>query len=122
MARTQGSLLDRLPPILRHGPAFWRRSVQARVVVSTVLLSAAVVGVVGWFLMQQTRDGLLDQRVAAVVAEADSETQAARDALAATPGLDVDESRQQQDLVEPLIARGATRGFAVVLSPPVREG
>lgn len=122
MARTQGSLLDRLPPFLRHGPVFWRRSVQARVVVSTVLLSAAVVGVVGWFLMQQTRDGLLDQRVDAVVAEAESETQTARDALAATPGLDVDESRQQQDLIEPLIARGATRGFAVVLSPPVREG
>ncbi|MBS2939034.1 HAMP domain-containing histidine kinase [Nocardioides sp. J2M5] len=117
-----GGLLDRLPPILRRGPAFWRRSVQARVVVSTVLLSAAVVGVVGWFLMQQTRDGLLDQRVDAVVAEAESETEAAREALAATSGLDADESRQQQDLVEPIIARGATRGFAVVLSPPVGEG
>ena len=34
-------LLDRLPPILPPGPAFWRRSVQARVVASTVLLSAA---------------------------------------------------------------------------------
>ena len=40
-------MLDRLPPILRRGPAFWRRSVQARVVVSTVLLSVAVVGIVG---------------------------------------------------------------------------
>jgi two-component system sensor histidine kinase MtrB len=36
------TLLDRLPPGLRHGPAFWRRSVQARVVLSTLLLSAIV--------------------------------------------------------------------------------
>ena len=93
---------DRLPPVLRHGPAFWRRSVQARVVVSTVLLSAAVVGIVGWFLMQQTRDGLLDHRVEAVVQEAEGETAAARAALAATPGIDADESAQQQALVEPI--------------------
>ena len=116
------SLFERLPPSLRHGPAFWRRSVQARVVVSTVLLSAAVVGVVGWFLIQQTRDGLLEHRVQAVVQEAESETQAAREALAATLGVDVDESRQQQDLVEPIINRGSTRGFAVILSPPIGEG
>ena len=115
-------LLDRLPPVLRHGPAFWRRSVQARVVVSTVLLSAAVVGIVGWFLIQQTRDGLLENRVDAVVQEAEGETEAARAGLAAQPGLDVDESAQQQALVEPIQARGATRGFAVVLSPPISEG
>ncbi|HEX5916965.1 MAG TPA: MtrAB system histidine kinase MtrB [Nocardioides sp.] len=113
---------DRLPPVLRHGPAFWRRSVQARVVVSTVLLSAAVVGIVGWFLMQQTREGLLDHRVEAVVQEAEGETAAAREALAAAFGVDVDESAQQQALVEPIQARGATRGFAVVLSPPIGEG
>ncbi|WP_374457875.1 MtrAB system histidine kinase MtrB [Nocardioides sp.] len=116
------SLFERLPPILRHGPAFWRRSVQARVVVSTVVLSAAVVGVVGWFLIQQTRDGLLEHRVQAVVQEAEGETASARGVLAATPPLDVNESRQQQDLVEPIITRGATRGFAVILSPPIGEG
>ena len=115
-------MLDRLPPVLRHGPAFWRRSVQARVVVTTVLLSATVVGVVGWFLIQQTRDGLLENRVEAVVQEAESETRSAREFLAATPPLDVDESRQQQVLIEPIIMRGATRGFAVVLSPPIGEG
>ena len=115
-------MLDRLPPILRRGPAFWRRSVQARVVVSTVLLSVAVVGIVGAFLIQQTRDGLLANRVDAVVQEAEGETEAAREALAATQPLDVDVSRQQQDLIEPIILRGATRGFAAILSPPVVEG
>ena len=116
------SRFDRLPPILRHGPAFWRRSVQARVVVSTLVLSAVVVGIVGAFLIQQTRDGLLEHRVEAVVQEAEGETAAARNQLAAIPGLDVNESAQQQALVEPIIARGSTRGFAVILSPPIGEG
>jgi two-component system sensor histidine kinase MtrB len=111
--------LDRLPPILRHGPAFWRRSVQARVVLSTMLLSALVVGVVGAFLIQQTRDGLLKNRVDAVVQEAEGETETAREQLAAASPTEVDESAQQQALVEPIIARGSTRGFAVILSPPV---
>ena len=38
-------------------------------VASTVLLSALVVSIVGWILIQQTRDGLLDNRVDQVVAE-----------------------------------------------------
>jgi two-component system sensor histidine kinase MtrB len=103
-------------------PGFWRRSVQARVVVSTVLLSAIVVSLVGWFLIQQTRDGLLENRVAAVVAESESETEEARTALSFAPGLDVDEATQQEELVTPIIERGASRGFAVILGPPVGAG
>ena len=106
----------------RRGLTFWRRSIQARVVASTLLLSAAVVGVVGWFLLQQTRDGLLEQRVDAVVAEANNETTEARARLAAAPGTDIDTSAQQRDLVEPIIQRGDTRGFSVVLSGPVGSG
>ena len=116
------SRLDWLPAVLLRGPGFWRRSVQARVVVSTVLLSAVVVGIVGAFLIQQTRDGLLEHRVEAVVTEAESETEAARAALTATLGVDVNETRQRDDLVTPIIERGATRGFAVVLSPPIGDG
>ena len=95
---------------------FWRRSIQARVVASTVLLSAAVVGIVGAFLMQQTRDGLVDHRVAQVIAEAENETAQARTTLSFALGTDVDESSQQEGLVEPIIRRGASRGFAVILS------
>ncbi len=65
----------------RRALTFWRRSIQARVVASTVLLSAAVISVVGWYLLQQTRDGLLEHRVDAVVAEANDETAAARELL-----------------------------------------
>jgi two-component system, OmpR family, sensor histidine kinase MtrB len=111
-----------LPAAARRGLTFWRRSIQARVVASTLLLSAAVVGVVGWFLLQQTRDGLLEQRVDAVVAEANNETTEARTRLAAAPGTDIDVGAQQSDLVEPIIQRGDTRGFSVVLAGPVGSG
>ncbi len=111
-----------LPAALRRSLTFWRRSIQARVVVSTVLLSAAVISIVGWFLLQQTREGLLDNRVSAVVAEANNETVEARDRLAAAPGTDIDSVAQQQDLVEPIIQRGETRGFSVVMSGPVESG
>jgi two-component system sensor histidine kinase MtrB len=77
---------------------------------------------VGWFLIQQTRDGLLENRVDAVVAEAESETSAARSTLSAARGTDVDETTQREQLIEPIIERGATRGFGVVVSPPVADG
>ncbi|WP_426244870.1 MtrAB system histidine kinase MtrB [Nocardioides sp. LHG3406-4] len=111
-----------LTTAVRRGLTVWRRSIQVRVVASTVLLSAAVVSVVGWFLLQQTREGLLQNRVDAVVAEARNETADARSRLAAAPGNNADAPGQQQELVEPIIDRGATRGFAVVLSPPVGSG
>ncbi|MFC5178559.1 MtrAB system histidine kinase MtrB [Nocardioides taihuensis] len=104
--------------LARWTPAFWRRSIQARVVVSTILLSAAVVSVVGWFLLQQTRDGLLQHRVDAVVAEADNETSQAEERLGAATGRDSNAGAQQRELIDPIIQSGDTRGFSVVLSGP----
>ena len=97
---------------------FWRRSIQARVVASTLVLSFLVVSVVGWFLLRQTRDGLLDDRVDAVVAEALDETEDARTRLASATLSDVDAAEQQRALVEPIIQRGLSRDFAVVLAGP----
>ena len=97
---------------------FWRRSIQARVVASTLVLSFVVVSVVGWFLLRQTRDGLLDDRVDAVVAEALDETEDARTRLASATLSDVDAAEQQRALVDPIIQRGLTRDFAVVLAGP----
>lgn len=122
VASPAGHPLDRASRAVRRALTFWRRSVQARVVASTVLLSAAVVGIVGAFLIQQTRDGLVDNRVDQVIAEAENETADARTKLRAVQGIDVDESRQQDDLVEPIINRGASRGFAVILSPAAGTG
>jgi two-component system sensor histidine kinase MtrB len=111
-----------LPEPVRRALTFWRRSIQARVVVSTVLLSVAVIGVVGWYLLQQVQDGLLDHRVAAVVAEANDETAETRDSLEAVLGTDTDVAGQKSDLVDPIIVRGASRGFYVVLAGPTGPG
>ena len=112
----------RLTDGVRRALTFWRRSIQARVVASTLVLSAVVVSVVGWFLLQQTRDGLLDQRVDAVVAEARGEVRQAEFSLDAASGLDADATRQQRDLADQVIARGLVRDFGVVLSGPSGRG
>lgn len=110
-----------LPAAVRRGLTLWRRSIQARVVLSTVVLSALVLIGVGWFLLQQTRDGLLDHRVSAVVAEANEETRSARLALEGALGTDLDASTQRTELVNPIIERGAVRGFSVALMKPGPE-
>ncbi|WP_299051145.1 MtrAB system histidine kinase MtrB [uncultured Nocardioides sp.] len=112
----------RLAESLRTGLTVWRRSIQVRVVASTMVLSALVVGAVGWFLLQQTRDGLLDDRVEAVVAEAGNETAEAQDRLLAASGTDADAAGQRVQLIEPIVNRGEARGFAVVLAGPTEPG
>ncbi|MQW75667.1 HAMP domain-containing protein [Nocardioides sp. dk4132] len=106
---------------IRRALTFWRRSIQARVVASTLALTAVAVSIVGWVLLQQTRDGLLDNRVDAVVAEVGNEMLEARNRLEAVPGTNADATSQQAELVEPIIARGVARDFAVVLAGPLGE-
>jgi two-component system, OmpR family, sensor histidine kinase MtrB len=112
----------RLPGALRRGLTFWRRSILARVVASTVILSAVVIAGVGWLLLQQTRDGLLDQRVKAVTAEVADEVQEADGRLESAAGQDADASVQRRDLVDLIIQRGTTRGYGVVVAGPAGEG
>ncbi|MCR1782692.1 HAMP domain-containing histidine kinase [Nocardioides carbamazepini] len=111
-----------LAPRLRRALTFWRRSIQARVVVSTVVLSAVVVSGVGWILLQQTREGLLRHRVDVVLGEVDAEVTDAQDRLEAASGREGNAGRQQRDLVDPIIERGDSRGYAVVLAGPEEEG
>ena len=97
-------------------------------VASTLVLSAVVVSGVGWILLQQTRDGLLRHRVDIVLGEVDAEVSDAQGRLAAASGTEVNAGRQQRDLVDPIIERGLSRGYAVVLAgpegedPPLRTG
>jgi two-component system sensor histidine kinase MtrB len=112
----------RLPHGVRRALTFWRRSTQARVVVSTVVLSAVVVSAVGWFLLRETRDGLLDSRVDTVVAEAATETREAEQDLAASELIKRDVVDQLRSLADPIISRGETRDFKVVLAGPVDGG
>ncbi len=112
----------RLPGALRRGLTFWRRSIQARVVASTVILTAVVIAVVGWLLLQQTRDGLLDQRVEAVTAEVADEMQEQNTRLESASGQDADPSLQRGELTDLIINRGTTRGYGVVVAGPAGEG
>jgi len=98
--------------------SFWRRSIQARVVISTVVLTAIAIGAVGVVLVARTRDALVSNRVDAVVAEAQDEIATARGRLGAASGIDVDATAQRRDLVEPIIERGLTRGFDVMMTGP----
>ncbi len=62
----------------------WRRSLQLRVVATTLLLSAAVVAVLGFFLMQQITTGLLRNKQVAAQAEVSDGLEAAK----SQPGVD----------------------------------
>ncbi len=111
-----------LPEALRRGLTFWRRSIQARVVVSTLLLSAVVVTAVGWFLLRQVEQGLVDHRVASVLADVSNETSQLRTGLRSAPGTETDASTQANNLVNPIITSGYARGFDVLLAGPGSGG
>ncbi len=102
----------------RSALALWRRSIRTRVVVATVLLSAVVAGSAGWLVMRQISDGLVSSRVDQAIAEATSETDAARERLGSAGSTDFDPTTQLRQLVESLLARGKVRGFSVVVLGP----
>jgi two-component system, OmpR family, sensor histidine kinase MtrB len=111
-----------VPETLRRGLTFWRRSIQARVVVSTMLLSAIVVTAVGWFLLRQVEHGLLDRREQQVLREASNENQAARQRLGAVVGTDTNATDQANELFAPIFKSGLARGFSVVMAGPAKTG
>ncbi|WP_340537524.1 MtrAB system histidine kinase MtrB [Nocardioides sp. GXZ039] len=112
----------RLPLGVRRALTFWRRSTQARVVASTLVLSAVMISVVGWYLLRETRDGLLANRVDTVLAESASATRDAQLRLQAAPAGDTDAAGQVQDLARDIIERADTRGYRVVITGPVDAG
>ncbi len=112
----------RVPLPVRRALTFWRRSTQARVVASTLVLSTIVITAVGWYLLRQTRDGLLDNRVDASVAESAGEVKRAELKLRSTAIKTVDANRQLQDLADPIIEVGVNRGYSVVMVGPVDDG
>ena len=98
---------------------FWRRSIRTRVVVTIVLLGAVVAGSVGWLLVRQISDGLVQSRVNSSRAEAVAQTASARERLGSAGSSDFDPANQLRQLVESLVARGDLRGYAVVVMGPI---
>ena len=54
----------------KHWPDIWRRSIQARIVTGTLLMSTLVLILVGWVMMSQVTDGVLESRRTSAQAEA----------------------------------------------------
>jgi two-component system sensor histidine kinase MtrB len=104
---------------LGRAATFWRRSIQARVVVSTLVLAAVVTGVVGLSLMQQITSGIVEDKVSASVDQAMRETADAQARLDAADGTDVDANTQLSQLISTIVARGSAQGYDVMLTGPV---
>ncbi len=104
---------------LGRAATVWRRSIQARVVLSTVLLSALVVLLVGWGVMRQVTDGLVSGRADSAVAEAArTAADAQRQLDAATP----ETGRRGQaellgQLTAAIVGQGAAQGYDVLVGP-----
>jgi two-component system, OmpR family, sensor histidine kinase MtrB len=98
---------------------FWRRSIRTRVVVTVVLLGAVVAGSVGWLLVRQISDGMVQSRVNASRAEAVSQTTSARELLGSAGSSDFDPATQLRQVASVLVARGKLRGYAVVVLGPI---
>src|SRR3954471_19441237 len=88
----------------------WRRSIQSRVVISTLLLSAVVVSLVGWVLLRQITDGLVESKTESSVAESTRATAEAQRRLSAANGNDFDASTQLTQLVSTLVSAARCRG------------
>ncbi|MFI5729359.1 MtrAB system histidine kinase MtrB [Kribbella sp. NPDC051587] len=54
----------------KYWPDIWRRSIQARIVTGTLLMSTVVLLLVGWVMMSQVTDGVLESRRDSAQAEA----------------------------------------------------
>jgi two-component system sensor histidine kinase MtrB len=121
LAGRASALLARLGSLPGGALSFWRRSLRGRVVTAIVLLSAVVVGSVGWLAIRQISDGLVSSRVDDSIAEARTETATARERLSSAGGTDFDPETQLRLLVENLVARGEVKGFELVVLGPVGE-
>jgi two-component system sensor histidine kinase MtrB len=98
--------------------ALWRRSLQVRVVVSTVALSALVVALLGVALLRQISDGLVGERVDVALAEAGQSSAEVQSSLSAASA-DFDVDAQLADLAARVVERGRSQGYDVVLIGPL---
>jgi two-component system sensor histidine kinase MtrB len=99
----------------------WRRSIQARVVTNTIVLTSLVVALTGWALLRDVASGLADSRRVAAVSEARSGFEYAQTQLDAA--VETDTATQSQALTQMVDSlnrsRGAKRTYELVLEGPL---
>ena len=102
----------------------WRRSIQARVVTSTIVLSALVISLTGWALLRDVAGGLVDNRRTAAISEARSGFNSAQQQIdAAVESAPAAQSQTLTQLVDSLTgSRGAQRTYELVLEGPLAAG
>src|SRR3954451_25188544 len=101
---------------VRRAVTVWRRSIQARVLLSMLLLSAVEVSLVGWVLLQQITGGLVKGKTDSSVAEAARATAEGRRRLSPAGTCDLYAGSQFSQLVSTLVSRGSVQGYEIVLS------
>src|SRR4051794_29229161 len=98
----------------------WRRSIHLRVVLSTVVLSALVVSLVGWALVRQITSGLVNDRVDVALEEAARSSTEVQESLSAATS-DFDASTQLPALVSAIVSRASAQGYDIVLVGPLPQ-
>lgn len=106
---------------MRSPARFWRRSIQTRVVTSTIVLSTIVIGLTGWALLRDVASGLADSRRIAAISEARSGFDYAQTQLDAS--VETEPATQSQTLTQMVdsltTSRGAKRTYELVLEGPL---
>jgi two-component system, OmpR family, sensor histidine kinase MtrB len=95
--------------VWRRGYGRWRRSIQLRIVGSTLAVSAIVVAVLGVFLMQQITTALLDAKVRSSLAQLNEGVNKFQAALAKAPT--EDSSGQLDSVADQLKTRSGPSGL-----------
>jgi len=119
-----GHLLRVLSAPWRVARYAWVRSLQARVVMGTLVLCALVTALVGWMLMRQIADGLVEDKRDQSVAQAQAGITDAQQQLDASVASDTDsQSQVVRQLVTSLSSRtGSPPGYELVLEGPLGPG
>lgn len=109
---------------MRSLTGLWRRSIQTRVVTSTILLSALVISLTGWALLRDVASGLADNRRTAAISEARSGFEYAQQQIdAAVESEPATQSQTLTQMVDSLTSsRGAQRTYELMLEGPLAPG
>lgn len=100
---------------LTQWPDLWRRSIQARIVAGTLLMSTVVVFLVGWVMMSQVTEGVLESKRSGALREAGAQLANAETELNAVDRGLIQALDQQ---VASLANRGGGLFHVAVLVPP----
>ncbi len=101
----------------KYWPDLWRRSIQARIVTGTLLMSTVVLLLVGWVMMSQVTDGVLESRRQSAQAEAVAQLASLTRSINAA-----DSTTVNQELSQLVLGSNRPGLYDVVLSPIGNSG